>query len=151
MQTKEKEINIRFVSNHGLLESSGGHPVRTITELRICEWLTVHGIDHQHAGEVLTVKAAANGLAGLFVPDIMLTKKTKDRRTIIIEALHSFSPKRGGLKNLTAFRTQYKDQFLTIVVGKKATLDAIPKSITGIKVELEQLDMLGKRIAQLMS
>lgn len=146
-----KDINIRFVSNHGVLESSGGHPVRTITELRICEWLTAHRIAHKHASEVLTVKAAPNGLARLFVPDILLTKKTKDRRTIVIEALHSFSPKRGGLKNLTAFRTQYKDQFLTFVVGKKAMLDPIPKSLSGIKVELEHLDTLGKRIAQLMS
>jgi hypothetical protein len=151
MQTKSRDVNIRFVSSNLSIESSSGHTVRTITERYICDWLTTRGTAHQHASEVYIVKAAANGSPALFVPDIVLKQRTKDGRTIIIESMHSFSPKRGGLKTLLAFRKQYHAQFFMILVGKKSILETIPKGIADARVEMENLDLLAKKIEKLMS
>jgi hypothetical protein len=150
MQTKPREVNIRFVSSNLSLASTSGHQVRTLTERTICDWLTDHEISHQHASDVYIVKAAASGSPALFVPDIVLRRKTDDGRTIIIEAMHSFSPKRGGLKTLLAFRKQYREQFLIILIGKKSLIESIPKNIVDLRIELEILDTLEKKLDRLM-
>lgn len=87
----------------------------------------------------------------MFVPDIVLMQKATDGRTIIIESLHSFAPKRGGLKTLSAFRKQYGDQFVVILVGKKATLNGVPKNIADTRIELESLELLEKKIEKLIA
>jgi hypothetical protein len=151
MQTaNQKDVNIRFVSTNTSFESMSGHQVRTLTERHICDWLAKHRIAHHHASEVFIVRAPSNGSPALFVPDVVLVQKARDARTIIIESLHSFAPKRGGLKTLSAFRKQYAEHFAIIIVGKKALLDGVPKSIADARVELESLEMLGKKIEKLV-
>jgi hypothetical protein len=147
----KKDVNIRFVSTTTSFESTAGHHVRTLTERQLCDWLERHEIPHQHANEVFIVRAAANGSPALFVPDVVLVKKTHDGKTIIIESLHSFAPKRGGLKTLSAFRKQYGENFFVIVVAKKAMLDGVPRSIADARVDLESLDMLEKKIEKLIA
>ena len=149
--TKQKDVNIRFVSNTTSFASSSGHHVRTLTERSICEWLTARNVSHHHASEVYIVKATGNGSPALFVPDVVLNARTRDGKTILIESLHSFAPKRGGLKTLSAFRKQYGEQFVVIVVGKKATLENLPKSVADARVELESIDMLAKKIEKFTS
>ena len=152
MQTaKQKDVTIRFVSTNMSLESRSGHQVRTLTERHICDWLVKHRTPHQHASEVYIVRAASNGSPSLFVPDVVLMQKTADGRTIIIESVHSFAPKRGGLKTLGAFRKQYGEHFFIIAVGKKATLDGLPKNIADLRIELESLDTLEKRLEKLIA
>lgn len=146
MLEKEKGVQIRFASSNGTLESSAGHQVRTITEREICAWLTARGIGHRHAGEVIIVKAATNGSPSLFVPDILLTKKNKNGKNIVIETLHNFAPKRGGLKTFGAFCKQYGDKYYSILVAKKANLETIPKGVFDARVELEHLDALEKKL-----
>lgn len=146
MQEKNKEVQVRFAPSHGTLGTSSGHKVRTITEREICEWLTAQAIAHRHAHEVFIVKAAANGSPSLFVPDIMLTKKTKEGKAVVIETLHNFSPKRGGLKTFSSFCKQFGDKYYTILVAKKSNLETIPKSVCDARVEFENLDLLAKRI-----
>lgn len=144
MQEKIKAVQIRFATNHGTLSSSAGHQVRTITERQICEWLTERGIAHRHASEVFIVKATANGSPSLFVPDIIVTKKNKSGKVTLIETLHNFSPKRGGLKTFSAFCKQFGDKYYTVLVAKKANLETIPKGVCDTRVELENLNMLAK-------
>jgi hypothetical protein len=146
MQDKEKGVRVRFATTGGTLGSRSGHTVRTITERQICDWLGEKNIAHRHAGEVFIVKAATNGSPMLFVPDILLTKKTKDGRTIVIETLHNFSPKRGGLKTFAAFCKQFRDKYFTVLVAKKTTLASIPKGICDARVELENLDTLSRKL-----
>lgn len=150
MQATPSPVNIRFVSSTTSFSSSSGHQVRTLTERALCDWLSQRRILHHHASEVFIVRAASNGAAAMFVPDIVLTQKSADGRTIIIESLHSFAPKRGGLKALSAFRKQYGDQFVVILVGKKATLPGIPKNIADVRIELESLELLEKKIEKLV-
>jgi hypothetical protein len=148
--TPSPHVNIRFVSSGTSFSSSSGHQVRTLTERSLCDWLSQRRIPHHHASEVFIVRATANGSAALFVPDIVLAQKSTDDRIIIIESLHSFAPKRGGLKTLSAFRKQYGDQFVVILVGKKATLNGIPKNIADARIELEALEVLEKKIEKLL-
>ena len=151
MQTKSNEVNIRFVSNSTSQASATGHQIRTVTERHVCEWLNANGIVHQHASDVFIVKPAANGSPQLFVPDITLKRKTRDGRSIIIESLHSFSPKRGGMKALHAFHRQYHDQFYIVLVGKRTTLESLPKGIADARNDLEHLDVLSRKLEKLMS
>jgi hypothetical protein len=144
------DVNIRFVSSNTSFASTSGHQVRTLTERSLCDWLSQRHIPHHHASEVFIVRTASNGAAAMFVPDIVLMQKTADGRAIIIESLHSFAPKRGGLKTLSAFRKQYGDQFVVIVVGKKAMLNGIPKNIADVRIELESVEMLEKKIEKLV-
>jgi hypothetical protein len=145
MQEKTKAVQIRFATQ-GTIESGSGHQVRTITERDVCEWLTEHGIAHRHATEVVIVKAAANDSPSLFVPDILLTKKHKDGRGIVIEMLHNFSPKRGGLKTFAAFCKQYGDKYYSILIAKKSNLESIPKTVCDARVEFENLDTLSRKL-----
>ncbi len=142
MQDKNKGVQVRFAPSHGTLGSRSGHQVRTITEREICDWLTERGIAHRHASEVVIVRAASNKSPLLFVPDIILTKKNKNGKTIIIETLHNFSPKRGGLKTFSAFCQQYGDRYYTVLVAKKVNLESIPKRVCDARVELEDIDTL---------
>lgn len=146
MQEKSKGVQVRFATSHGTMASSFGHQVRTITEREICEWLSERGIAHRHAGEVFIVRAASNGSPSLFVPDIILTKKYKNGKMILIETLHNFSPKRGGLKTFSAFCKQFNDTYYTILVAKKANLETIPKRVCDARVDLENLDTLAKKL-----
>ena len=151
MPTKTNEVNIRFVSNSISHTSIAGHQIRTLTERHICDWLNAHGITHQHASDIFIVKAAANGSPQLFVPDITLKRKTRNGRSIIVESLHSFSPKRGGMKALHAFHRQYHDQFYIMLVGKRAALENLPKGVADARNDLENLDGLARKLAKLMS
>ncbi len=149
VHAKEERVNIRIVSNNLAHESDAGHQVRTLTERFLCDWLTGQGIAHQHASDVFIVRSAANGSPELFAPDIILNKKTRDGKSIIIEALHSFSPKQGGLKALVAFRKQYSEQYHVIAVGKN--LAAYPRTIADNRYELDQLPLLARRLEKLLS
>lgn len=145
MQEKTNSVLIRF-SSPGTFESNVGHQVRTITERDLCDWLSGRGIAHRHGSEAIIVKAAANDSPSLFVPDIMLTKKSKDGRVIIIEALHNFSPKRGGLKSFAAFARQYRDSYYTILVGKKSSLESIPRGTCDARVDCGNLALLARKL-----
>jgi hypothetical protein len=146
MQDKTKGVQVRFTTSHAI-EGSAGHQVRTLTEREICEWLTKQSIAHKHGSEVFIVKAAANSSPTLFVPDITLTAhKTKDGKPIIIETIHNFSPKRGGLKAFAAFCKQFRKDYFTILVGRKSTLQSIPKGLCNVLVEPEHLDSLRKKL-----
>lgn len=144
---KKQAVQIRFIPSHGLLVSRAGHPVRTATERAVCEWLTEHGFEHRHSSEVYIIKAPTNGSPTLFVPDIVLTeKRTMDGRTVIIETLHSFAPKRGGLRAFAAFCKQYRDDFYTILVVRKSILGSIPRQPCNVRLSLENLDLLEKKL-----
>jgi hypothetical protein len=146
MQEKGKGVHVRFATSHGTLESTSGHQIRTITEREICRWLGERGIAHRHASDVFIVKSGAKGSPSLFVPDILLIKKNKDGKTIVIETLHNFSPKRGGLKTLSAFTKQFGDKYYTILVAKKSALESIPKSMCDARIDLENLDLLARKL-----
>lgn len=151
MHEKTKPVQVRFATSHSTLETHAGHKVRTITERTLCEWLTAQGIGHRHASDVFIVKRAANGSPSLFVPDIILSGTTaKGGKTIIIETLHSFSPKRGGLRVFSAFCKQYHDQFYSILVARQASLTSIPRSTCDALVALENLDALQKKLSKLI-
>ncbi|MBI5474467.1 MAG: hypothetical protein HY961_19185 [Ignavibacteriae bacterium] len=151
MTSKSTDVNIRFVSQATSRASSSDHPARTLTERQLCEWLIANDIAHQHASDVFIVKAAANGSPQLFVPDITLKQKTRDGQTIVLESLHSFSPKRGGMKALHAFCRQYHEQFCVVLIGKKALLQSVPKNIADLRCELESLDTLAKKLEKVMA
>jgi hypothetical protein len=151
MHEKIKSVQVRFAAAHSTLETSAGHKVRTITERTLCEWLTAKGIGHRHASDVFIVKRTASGSPSLFVPDIILSgTTTKGGKAIIIETLHSFSPKRGGLRVFSAFCKQYRDQFYVILVARKASLASIPRSVCDARVALENLDALEKKLSMLI-
>lgn len=151
MHEKIKSVQVRFATTQSTLETSAGHRVRTITERTICEWLAARGIAHRHASDVFIVKGPASGSPSLFVPDIILSGTTaKDGKAIIIETLHSFSPKRGGLRVFSAFCKQYRDQFYTILVARKSSLASIPRSTCDARVTLEDLDALEKKLSKLI-
>lgn len=146
MQEHEKTVHVRFAPSRGSLEAGSGHRIRTLTEREICEWLTERRVAHKHASEVFIIKSTSNGSPSLFVPDILLTKKkSRDGKTIIIETLHSFSPKKGGLRTFTTFCKQYLDEYFSILVAKKSTLESIPKGVCNARVELENLAILTKK------
>ncbi len=151
MQKKNKPVQVRFATSHSTLETDAGHKVRTITERTLCEWLTAQGIGHRHASEVFIVKGTASGSPSLFVPDIILTETTtKGGKTVVIETLHSFSPKRGGLRVFSAFCKQYGDQFYTILVARKASLKSIPRSTCDAQIALENLSALQMKLSKLI-
>lgn len=149
VNAKQERVNIRIVSSNVAHESNAGHQVRTLTERFLCDWLTGQGIAHQHSSDVFIVRSVANGSPELFAPDIILNKKTRDGKSIIIEALHSFSPKQGGLKALVAFRKQYGEQYHVIAVGKN--LAAYPRTVADYRYELDQLNSLSRRLEKLLS
>jgi hypothetical protein len=152
MHEKTKPVQVRFATSQNLLAARTGHKVRTITERTICEWLTAKGIAHRHAGEVYIVKGGARGSPSLFVPDIVLSETTaRGGKTIIIETLHSFSPKRGGLRVFAAFCKQYHDQFYSILVARKANLESVPRRTCDAQVALEDLDALEKKLSRLIA
>jgi hypothetical protein len=151
MLPHDDEVTIRFVSNATRRSPQAGHHIRTLTERQLCEWLNAHDIVHQHAGDVFIVRTPANGSPQLFVPDITLNRKTRDGRTIILESLHTFSPKRGGMKNFQAFYHQYHDQFYVVLVGKKALLQSVPRGVADMRNELEDLNQLAKKLAKVMA
>lgn len=149
MNAKKEGVNVRIVSSNLAHESDAGHLVRTLTERFLCDWLTKQGIAHQHASEVFIVRNIASGSPELFAPDIILNRKTRGGKVIIIEALHSFSPKQGGLRALVAFRKQYGDQYHVIAVGK--SLAAYPRTIADNRYELDQLHRLARRLEALLA
>lgn len=144
-------MRVRFAPTHGTLASRAGHIVRTVTERVVCDWLTEHGFEHRHAGDVYIVKAPANGSPVLFVPDIILAEKTaKDGKTIIIETVHNFAPKRGGLRAFAAFCKQYRGDFHTILIARSTILKPVPRQPCDASIALENLDLLQKRLEKLI-
>lgn len=147
MHENRKSVRVRFTTSHGTMSTRAGHQVRTLTERTICDWLTERRIDHKHASEVFIVRAPPSGSPTLFVPDIFLSNKTGEGKPIIIETLHNFSPKRGGLKAFAAFCRQYRDSHYSILVAKKSNLGTIPRNVCNARVELENLDALAKKLS----
>jgi hypothetical protein len=115
-------------------------------EAAVCEWLVVHGIAHRHASEVFTVSARPTGAPGVYVPDIVLHDKTNDGRTIIIEPVHSYSPKGRGTKIVAAFRRQMKKKYFMVIVAKKHYMHKIPRNAYDILIDFDRLDMLAENI-----
>jgi len=79
----------------------------------------------------------------LFIPDILLAEHIqKDGKAIVIETLHTFSPKHGGMRSFAAFCQQYRDQYFTILVAGKSQLASVHRRTCDVQVALESLSTL---------
>lgn len=136
----------RIVYRRAGFESPAGHQVRTTLESSVCDWLMENSVAHRHASEVFMVKTGPTHVPTIYVPDIILHDRDAQGRLIIIEAVHSYSPKKGGMRLLAAFREEMKGKCYLIIVAKKHYMKKILKDAYDIMIDFGSLDELKRAI-----
>lgn len=138
--------NVNITYRRTGFESAAGHQVRTTLESAVCDWLMENGVAHRHASEVFMVKTGATHAPTIYVPDIILHDRDDQGRLIIIEAVHSYAPKKGGMRLLAAFRKEMKGKCYLIIIAKRHYMKKILKDAHDIMIDFDTLDTLRRKI-----
>jgi|WetSurMetagenome_2_1015567.scaffolds.fasta_scaffold79484_2 hypothetical protein len=146
MKDKRIDTEIRIVYNRPGFDTANRHHVRSRMEAKVCDWLQSHGVAHRHASEVFTVPAGPGRVPTVYVPDILLHDRTADGKTIIIEPYQVHVPKGGGTRLLAAFRKMMKKKYYVIVIARKPDFKNLVKGSYDLRLDIERLDFLAKRI-----
>lgn len=101
----------------------GGRLLGSRTEQQLCHRLGIAGVVHSHSPRHYEVRYA-EGQVAAYAPMIVLRGRGREGKSVVIEAVEETTAP--ILRKVTAFRTQYGQEFYVILVATDEVLDDVP-------------------------
>ncbi len=101
----------------------GGRLLASRTEQQLCHRLGLAGVVHSHSPRHYEVRYP-EGQVAAYAPMIVLRGRGREGKSVVIEAVEETNAP--ILRKVTAFRSQYGQEFYVILVAADDILDAVP-------------------------
>ncbi|MBL8750795.1 MAG: hypothetical protein JNK78_16665 [Planctomycetes bacterium] len=123
----------------------GGRLLASRTEQQLCQRLGLAGVVHSHSPRHYEVRYP-EGLVAAYAPMIVLRGRGREGKSVVIEAVEETDAP--ILRKVTAFRSQYGQEFYVILVAADDILDAVPLAAFDESCATTNVNTLIARLAE---
>lgn len=123
----------------------GGRMLSSKLEQHLCNRLGIAGVVHSHSPRHYEVRYQ-EGLVAAYAPMVVLRGRGREGKSVVIEAVEESNAP--ILRKITAFRSQYGQEFYVILVATDEVLDDVPISAYDESCAATNVNTLIARLAE---
>ena len=123
----------------------GGRLLGSRLEQTLCDRLSNAGVAHSHSPRHFEVRVTDNQVAA-YAPMLVLRGRGREGKSVVVEACEDATS--SILKKISAFRTQYGQEFYVILVAPDEVLDDAPVSAYDESCSATSMSTLISRLAE---
>lgn len=123
----------------------GGRLLASRTEQHLCHRLGIAGVVHSHSPRHYEVRYT-EGQVAAYAPMIVLRGRGREGKSVVIEAVEETTAP--ILRKVTAFRSQYGQEFYVILVAADEILDEVPVAAFDESCATTNVNTLIARLAE---